>query len=94
MVSSCLSSLSHSSSGLRGEKCAVALARRMNELSSPPNVSVMLGGPSEIRLQGFFYINDVEAEEALNKIKAEEKKAAEEAKKAAADAAAKTAPIK
>lgn len=71
----------HASADAEGDAAALKLASRLLALPSPPKVHIVRGGPNEIRQSGFIYINDVEGEQRLLKIKADEAKAAAAAKK-------------
>eukprot|EP01128_Nolandella_sp_AFSM9_P005288 TRINITY_DN2529_c0_g1_i1.p1 TRINITY_DN2529_c0_g1~~TRINITY_DN2529_c0_g1_i1.p1 ORF type:complete len:188 (+),score=62.40 TRINITY_DN2529_c0_g1_i1:29-565(+) len=66
----------HGSSDMYGDESAHTLATKILSLDNPPPVSIVVGGPNEIRASGFIYLNDVEGEAALAKLKEEEAKAA------------------
>jgi hypothetical protein len=66
----------HGSSDADGEAAAISLAAKIAALPRAPKVLIVRGGPNEIRQSGFIYINDVEGEMRLAKVKAEEAKAA------------------
>jgi len=66
----------HGSSDADGEAAALSLASKIAALPRAPKVHIVRGGPNEIRQSGFIYINDVEGEQRLAKIKADEAKAA------------------
>jgi hypothetical protein len=66
----------HGSSDADGEAAAISLASKILALPKAPKVHIVRGGPNEIRLSGFIYINDVAGEQRLLKAKADEAKAA------------------
>jgi len=67
-----------------GEAAALKLARLIAQVDdAPKRVLLVRGGIHEVRRGGFMYINDVQGEERLNSVKAEEAKAAAAAAAAA-----------